>query len=42
MRKEANKICRDKKIKWVRAKFNEIDVLSKQSETRRLYMAVKK
>jgi hypothetical protein len=40
--KKANKICRDNKKKWMRSKFNEIDVLSKQNETRTLYMVVTK
>jgi hypothetical protein len=32
MRKKAYRICRDKKRKWMRSKFNEIAELSKQKK----------
>jgi hypothetical protein len=31
MRGKANKICRDKKTKWMRSKFNEADELREQN-----------
>jgi sorting nexin-29 len=42
MRRQANKTCRNKKKALMRAALEEIENLSKQNETRKLYAAVKR